>query len=1258
MNNPLFKVRAPALRQAAIFLAAAAVCLNAAQAAPALPQVVAGQASFAQQGNVFSITNTPGTIINWQSFSVNPGEITRFVQQGSDSAVLNRILGQDPSRILGALQSNGKVFLINPNGILFGRDARVDVNGLVASTLNLSDADFLAGKRRFTAGATAGAVRNEGAITTPGGGQVFLVAPQVENSGVISAPNGDVMLAAGRSVELVDSSNPDLHVVVSAPADQAVNLGQVVANSGRIGIYGALVHQRGAVNADSAVVGAGGKIVLKASRDTVLDSGSVTSAKGEGKGGEIHLLGERVGLAGNAAVDASGRLGGGIVLAGGDYQGKNALVANARQTWFGKDASIRADATRQGDGGKVVLWADGATAAYGSISARGAGTGAQAGKGGLVETSGHELDVSGIRVDAGASHGRKGTWLLDPYDIVVAADGNASAADVALFGMGSNSGETRVSATTLLATNADIVLQAQHDLTFAQSLNTPYSLRAEAGNSIFVNAPLQAGGNLDFRAANSFTLSAGATLASANTIDFKAERMTFDGGVGGVGSALPVISFSTYNDATAINVRGTATGSVLTLDPVKLNAMGAYSINIGNSAHTGAISIDNALGLNSHLAIDTQGVININAPVILSGSGRQFIGNLHPKLGGGAVMVHGGGSIDAAGGIQMSGNSLSVDGALRSSVIKLAAGDSLVVNGTLDAGSLADLSALGLINGAGAIKAPSLKIEAESVYLPGANKVGTLAGLAAGNLFRFNWVDSLRVGTVGGLTGLKAGVELNLTGGAFAVDSWASGTAVVIDAASIGGGGVLKGDFVSLTSRGGIGADNLALRTSTGILSAINTAAGSAPIKIVNDRALILKDVVQAGSGNDGAISIDSTGGLTVARTESFGQGVKTGSGNISLVTHSPLTIEGSVTSTSGNIRLFADNGGAVTIRNTASVNTSGNLSLEGGSASIAPGSVLVPAERLQVTTTAPQPQPQPDPKPEPDPDPVPDPDPIPDPEPEPLPPPQLSACLANPALAGCGPVLEAALQSCVANPLGANCSAILPSLAQCRANPKLPGCEPVIARATFEACLVDPTGPNCAVVLPPIEVCKLTPGREGCAQTLQVTFNSCLIDPSDAVCAGVLPTLSECTGRPGAPGCEVVLPTLAQCIGSPSLQGCEVRLPGVAQCVASPFTAGCEAVLPVAALCTRDPSHPSCLVPLNGGAGGSPTAPVVKAQRVVLDLIDRQIRDEPGKQAAQAATGAGQPDKDDKGDKLAGPASAENTGVKNEKPATKLYCN
>ena len=137
---------------------------------------------------------------------------SRFIQQSQASAVLNRVVGQDPSSILGALQSNGRVFLINPNGILFGQNSIVDVAGLVASTLNLSNADFLAGRLRFTEVTGAGSLVNQGNITTGQGGNVYLVAPDVTNSGIITSPKGDVILAAGNSVELVNPGTPNLRV--------------------------------------------------------------------------------------------------------------------------------------------------------------------------------------------------------------------------------------------------------------------------------------------------------------------------------------------------------------------------------------------------------------------------------------------------------------------------------------------------------------------------------------------------------------------------------------------------------------------------------------------------------------------------------------------------------------------------------------------------------------------------------------------------------------------------------------------------------------------------------------------------------------------------------------------------------------------------------------------------------------------------------------------------------------------------------------
>ena len=127
-----------------------------ASANPSGGVVTHGTASFNQQGSTLNITNSPGTIIDWQKFSIESNETTRFIQQSVDSSVLNRVVSQDPSKILGSLQSNGRVFIINPNGILFGQNSIIDVNGLVASSLNMSNADFLNKQLNFTGDGTNG----------------------------------------------------------------------------------------------------------------------------------------------------------------------------------------------------------------------------------------------------------------------------------------------------------------------------------------------------------------------------------------------------------------------------------------------------------------------------------------------------------------------------------------------------------------------------------------------------------------------------------------------------------------------------------------------------------------------------------------------------------------------------------------------------------------------------------------------------------------------------------------------------------------------------------------------------------------------------------------------------------------------------------------------------------------------------------------------------------------------------------------------
>jgi filamentous hemagglutinin family protein len=507
-------------------------------ALPSGQQVVNGQAGFSTQGNSLTVTNSPNAIIQWQGFSIGANEAVRFLQQSASSAVLNRVIGQDPSRILGLLQSNGRVFLINPNGILFGQGARIDVNGLVASTLNLSNADFLAGKYNFTSteGAPAGALRNQGTIATPSGGKVYLIAPEVENTGLIHTPQGEVILAAGRSVHLVDGANPDIAVVVSAPQDAAVNLGQVIARSGQVGIYGSVISQQGDVSADSAVIGENGRIFFRASNNITLGAGSTTSANGpeggqitiqsetgttlvsgavaarggEGPGGDIRILGRQVGLIDDARIDASGNTGGGTVLIGGDYQGSNPAVQNAEAVFIGPDAVIRVDATENGDGGRVIVWSDQATRIYGAISAKG---GISSGNGGFVETSGGYLDVSRAP-DLLAPRGTGGEWLLDPNNITIQATGSnaqvtsapnfTTTDDHAIVTTGSIETALNGGSNVSIVTGSQGANSEAGNITVADPVtwSTVNTLSLKAHNDINVNQALSAnmGGKLILRA--------------------------------------------------------------------------------------------------------------------------------------------------------------------------------------------------------------------------------------------------------------------------------------------------------------------------------------------------------------------------------------------------------------------------------------------------------------------------------------------------------------------------------------------------------------------------------------------------------------------------------------------------------------------------------------------------------------------------------------------------------------------------------------
>ena len=220
----------------------AVALVAAASPAAALPQngtVVGGQASIQQTapGRLDVTQASLRAAIDWHSFGIAAGEHTHF-QQPAGGIALNRVTGGNVSEIVGRLSATGQVWLVNPNGVLFGKGAQVDVGGLVASTAGMSAGSFMAGSNRFDQpGRADAAIVNHGRLTAAKGGMVALVGPRVENHGLIEARLGKVALAGGNRFTLDLDGDQLVNLAISdALAAAVVNSGQILADGGRVAL--------------------------------------------------------------------------------------------------------------------------------------------------------------------------------------------------------------------------------------------------------------------------------------------------------------------------------------------------------------------------------------------------------------------------------------------------------------------------------------------------------------------------------------------------------------------------------------------------------------------------------------------------------------------------------------------------------------------------------------------------------------------------------------------------------------------------------------------------------------------------------------------------------------------------------------------------------------------------------------------------------------------------------------------------------------
>jgi filamentous hemagglutinin family protein len=449
----------------------AALLLCAPLAAVANPTggtVAAGAATITHAGPTTTITQgTDRAVINWNDFNVGAGELTRFVQPGATSAVLNRVTGGNPTQIFGRLEGNGRVFVLNPNGVLVGASGVIQTQGFIGSTLNVADRDFMAGgDLRFT-GDSAATVANLGRIDA-GSGDAVLIAQRVRNAGEITS-GGTAGLAAGNDVLLAREGDTRIWV-----------------KSGVAGAGGTGVDHTGTVSAVQAELKAAGGNVYSLA---VNSSGLVSATGVTERDGRIYLTsdGGNVAVSGTLQARSAGGRGGEIYVGGG-YQGKDAAIANAANTTVTAAAQLDAGGAAE-TAGKIVVWADGHTNYAGGL---------QTGRGGQAEVSG-----KGTLDFIGTVNTRGGRLLLDPTDITI---DNSNFA--ALIG-------------NPLLTGA-VTLSATNDITYDTSLpiQSNYTLVWDAGRDVIL-APtsyfgsMGAGNNVDFQvyAGRDFIMNAATSIA-------------------------------------------------------------------------------------------------------------------------------------------------------------------------------------------------------------------------------------------------------------------------------------------------------------------------------------------------------------------------------------------------------------------------------------------------------------------------------------------------------------------------------------------------------------------------------------------------------------------------------------------------------------------------------------------------------------------------------------------------------------------------
>ncbi|MEQ8996112.1 MAG: CHAT domain-containing protein [Coleofasciculus sp. B1-GNL1-01] len=860
-------------------------------------------------GGTLSPDNT-NLFHSFQQFGLESEQIANFLSSPNIQNILSRVTGNNPSIINGLIQvtgSNANLFLINPSGIIFGANAQLNVPGNFTATTatgigfnqnhwfnafgDNNYSNLIGTPNQFAFDhSNSGSIINAGNLAVSAPHNLTLLAGQVVNTGELSAPGGTITVVAvpGSNLVQIAQSGNLLSLELEPPRDTQGNILPVTPLDLAELLTGTPpeLDTQLTVSADNTVQLANSGITLPNQPGTSIISGSLNVANFSAipANQSITIIGENVGLV-DADINASGNHNGGIVRIGGDYQGQGS-IPNAENTFISSDSIIQADSFLNGDGGRVIAWADNNTTFNGTILARG---GNNSGNGGFVEVSGKNNLVFRGTVDVMAANGQAGNVLLDPVNITIvdqespAANDNELNDNTILFSDETTDNFT-LSKGKLESLSGNLTLEATNNITIEDIASNSLNLQTLDGQTITFKADADGNGVGDFlmNSGDEITTKGGAITIAGVNVD-----------VGNINTSGVIASlFSHGGDITIVTDGGNInTGILRSWGSGTVGDSGTITLtaNRGN-IYTGAIAAQ------SLATFGDAGDINVTA----NNGNIEVLGEVNSSIDRG---------VGNAGTINLTAN-----------------GGNIKITGTEQNSSISSLSLVG--NGGEITVQATGNIEI----------LGTIASLSGlsdtGNVTLTSEQGNISSGSLGSavFSGTSGKVTINAPNGSINTGNIASlsfngtGNDIRLTARN----NLITGD---LMSSGKIGSGTISLTVTNGSINALNSDLSElfnlvdlVPIEDYPELADLLKPITQlpthvldssSSSGSGGAILLNAPNGDIITGGKTINSHGFMNAGDITLTSGGIIDTTGGIISAPGGIK-----GGDITLLAPGNIDT------------------------------------------------------------------------------------------------------------------------------------------------------------------------------------------------------------------------------------------------------------------------------------------------------------------------------------------------